>query len=1411
MTETARLVIEADARKVSIAAAELEKLSRVGRDTEQSVNRFASATNSAFASIKNSVVGIVAAYASLETVKSFANAALDIQRFSNSLQVGLGSVQAANESMQFLRDSASELGLDLRSSAAQFSSLAAAAKGTALEGQATRDIFLGIAKASTALGLSTDQAGGALLAIQQIVSKGKVSLEELSGQLGERLPGALQIAARSMGMTTQELNKLVSTGNLTAEQLLPKLADELNRTFGTQAQAAAQGLQAQINRFNTALFDMQVAIGQTGLIDFLTRGIQLATQFFNTAAEGIRSLTASGDLERWGDNVSRIFAFILDSGRAVVTIFKAVGFGIATAAEQAASILTLNFSRAMELGSSFNQMMAQEFGSLTKNQDALNEQIRARRSLAGATEATVNAVSKEVQAVNTATSSITKATATRKSQVSESQRFLESLIKEASQLGKTSTEIKRLEAAKLGVLAAAKPFIERIEAENRALKDSEESMRNYQQMLSRAASITESVMNNEERFAQTQAELNRLLNSGAISIDTYNRALNQAEKQLQGVERTGRTAFDELGQFAIQAARNVQTAFADFFFDPFDKGLKGLVLSFANAVRRLIAEAAALKTIQGLGLGGVLGLSSTGAFASGGGGSALSLASLGSSAANLLSTGFGATSLIGGGLSALGGASTLGAFGAGLQGGSAGAAFIAAESATAGAGAAAGMGASLGAVAGPLIALAVVDQLGRFLAGNKTTGTFVDSIPVIGGFASALFGRGPLKQRGTTLSGTVGTEGFEEGSVQTDFRAKGGLFRSNKNDFARFDAVTGEIETDNRRLNEYAEDLARASRQIVGNINTTVAAVGDSLNQIGEGLGLSTEALNSFQTQIKLVSENGKFLEEAQIAEEIARISNEMALSLMPNVEDFSRMGESAVATLQRIGSEFDLLVNAATILGLSLAESREMIQGTAITDRTAFIDAAGGLEALSQQASFFADNFLTDAERLAPSIELLRQEMGELGFSADITKEQFRDLVQSFGQAGGISEDAFRSLLKLAPLFVRVKDGVEGMNSALSNTLELTERISTARNALITVYNRERSALQETASKFRELSFTLQDASDSLSLSSLSPLTPEQRLDEARTQFNRDRLAANAGDQEALRRLPESGKAFLEASRVFNASSAEFTSDFNFVQGVLESAAKLADVEAGIAEQQLARLEDQISRLVDINESVTSVEDAIRELTEAVLQGGGNAAISDQAIRDFVNTPGRTVPEIVDAAVKYGVSDDQFSRATGTPLPDISRATGGASISDQQISDFFYANLNNPRVIYDTAKSYGLTLRRVAEAANYPYADIERWAKENKLPMFERGTDYVQKGGLAMLHPAEAVTPANHMREMAKEISELKQELAQLRREQNQQTQALINVNLEANKINANMIIAANKEAEKGAAWREQNKVNVR
>ncbi|MBA3755374.1 MAG: tape measure protein [Nitrosomonas sp.] len=169
-------------------------------------------------SLKGQLVGAAAAYLSFTGViaggRAILDAAIANERLMNTLTVGVGSIQAATKEHAFLRQESDRLGLQFVTTAEQYAKLAAASKGTQLEGQATRDIFLAIAQASTVLGLSADQTGGALLAIQQMISKGKVSAEELRGQLGERLPGAFQIAARAIGVTTAELDKMLETGQV---------------------------------------------------------------------------------------------------------------------------------------------------------------------------------------------------------------------------------------------------------------------------------------------------------------------------------------------------------------------------------------------------------------------------------------------------------------------------------------------------------------------------------------------------------------------------------------------------------------------------------------------------------------------------------------------------------------------------------------------------------------------------------------------------------------------------------------------------------------------------------------------------------------------------------------------------------------------------------------------------------------------------------------------------------------------------------------------------------------------------------------------------------------------------------------------------------------------------------------------
>lgn len=207
-------------------------------------------------------------------------AAMSAERLRLSFEAATGSAASGAAAYKYAREEAGRLGLNLETTADAYLKLTAAAKGTALEGRQTEMIFSSVAGASRALGLSGDQMQGALLAVQQMMSKGTVQAEELRGQLGERLPGAFQIAARSMGVNTSELGKMLEGGKVLAEDFLPKFAAELEKTFPAGAKAVS-GLTAETERLKTSLFELKVAVMNSGIDGIATTVIRGTTDMVN--------------------------------------------------------------------------------------------------------------------------------------------------------------------------------------------------------------------------------------------------------------------------------------------------------------------------------------------------------------------------------------------------------------------------------------------------------------------------------------------------------------------------------------------------------------------------------------------------------------------------------------------------------------------------------------------------------------------------------------------------------------------------------------------------------------------------------------------------------------------------------------------------------------------------------------------------------------------------------------------------------------------------------------------------------------------------------------------------------------------------------------------------------------------------
>jgi len=111
-----------------------------------------------------------------------------------------------------------------------------------------------------------------------------------------------------------------------------------------------------------------------------------------------------------------------------------------------------------------------------------------------------------------------------------------------------------------------------------------------------------------ERLNKSIAQYSTLADRGLISQETLNRALKQAGEEYNRLSHSADENNSKMTVYAEQAARNIQDAFANFLFDPFNQGLDGMLKGFARVLQRMAAEQAASAIFGEGGLFGKKGL-----------------------------------------------------------------------------------------------------------------------------------------------------------------------------------------------------------------------------------------------------------------------------------------------------------------------------------------------------------------------------------------------------------------------------------------------------------------------------------------------------------------------------------------------------------------------------------------------------------------------------------------------------------------------------------------------------------------------------------------------------------------------------------------------------------------------------------
>lgn len=147
--------------------------------------------------------------------------------------------------MGFLEDMVTRIPVSLDSVAASYGKFAVAARLSGMSVGDTQNIFEGFSTAFAAMGVSGQTAELGFLALQQIISKGRVSMEELRQQLGEHLPGAMQLLADSLDVPTEKLIKMIENGEVGADSLI-KFAERAKQQFGPSLASAFNTASGQL-------------------------------------------------------------------------------------------------------------------------------------------------------------------------------------------------------------------------------------------------------------------------------------------------------------------------------------------------------------------------------------------------------------------------------------------------------------------------------------------------------------------------------------------------------------------------------------------------------------------------------------------------------------------------------------------------------------------------------------------------------------------------------------------------------------------------------------------------------------------------------------------------------------------------------------------------------------------------------------------------------------------------------------------------------------------------------------------------------------------------------------------------------------------------------------------------------------
>ena len=281
--------------------------------------------------IRGQVLSMVAAYVGIPAVVGKLNSVVEAYRSleatQNRLGATFGSQQKVAEEIDFLRRNADRLKISMQELGDGYGKFAVATKDTILQGSETRRIFISLTEAARVNKLTVEQNARVMKALTDIVSKGSIQAEELKQQLGDALPGAMQILAAGMGKTTAEIGKMME-GGLIGIDNLSKFADALDKRFGGQLAESLKSVTSSMGDFENASFQAKLAFANGGFIEAFQEALDRLTTYLRSA----EAATLINNISAATGNLVSALSYLPQYFRPIMVMVSAlVGYKLAAA------------------------------------------------------------------------------------------------------------------------------------------------------------------------------------------------------------------------------------------------------------------------------------------------------------------------------------------------------------------------------------------------------------------------------------------------------------------------------------------------------------------------------------------------------------------------------------------------------------------------------------------------------------------------------------------------------------------------------------------------------------------------------------------------------------------------------------------------------------------------------------------------------------------------------------------------------------------------------------------------------------------------------------------------------------------------------------------------------------------------